>query len=471
MFTDASSEPVGFRSQLCSNKPEKSSNIQTDEVVYKENETQAIETKDVHTQTIIEQRKKPQVDYQKLAAFLKRVTPGILEDLDEAYGSNAFENYDPGASGEPSTTVKLLAKLNTLEESNNEIKISDITWSSGGGTLSVSHSVVYHETYCDHLSKIKFYDLTKDYQLPIEPKKVLNLNSCVTSLSYHPTEPSIIAAGLFNGDIVLWNLRDETAVTPTQVCTHGDTVSLIHWRPRSINDVSLLVTASRDGYILVHKLTANFTTITQHKRFKIAKEHNPSESTRPRSAGGSRERATEAGLSVTTFDFSTKDPMLFVVGTLCGGLYKCSVDRATPVEGNENILDPVVDEYERHEGSVTCVRSSPTRNLFVTSGTDKEIRIYDFAESVIHQTISVDDTIVGLTWLPGIIDVFTAYGAGASIHFYNVTNGKPVTNLKLEMSEKQGTSCLQFNGKRDLVAIGDTKGNLEIWKIPRQPFT
>ena len=46
--------------------------------------------------------------------------------------------------------------------------------------------------------------------------------------------------------------------------------------------------------------------------------------------------------------------------------------------GDESILDPVISEYNRHEGSVTSVKCSPTRNLFVTSGTDKEIRIYDF---------------------------------------------------------------------------------------------
>lgn len=46
-------------------------------------------------------------------------------------------------------------------------------------------------------------------------------------------------------------------------------------------------------------------------------------------------------------------------------------------------MDPVIDEYERHEGSITCVKCSPIRNLFVTAGTDKEIRMYDFEEVTI----------------------------------------------------------------------------------------
>lgn len=50
---------------------------------------------------------------------------------------------------------------------------------------------------------------------------------------------------------------------------------------------------------------------------------------------------------------------------------------------DETLMDPVVDEYERHEGSITCIKCSPIRNLFVTAGTDKEIRIYHFEEVII----------------------------------------------------------------------------------------
>jgi len=141
-----------------------------------------------------------------------------------------------------------------------------------------------------------------------------------------------------------------------------------------------------------------------HYRFKIVKERNPVENARPRSAGGS-ERAAEAGLCITSFDFSPKHPSIFIVGTLCGGIYKCSLDSITPIEGSHllitgykvirffivnkrfllilgdaTLIDPVIDEYERHGGSITCIKCSPLRNLFVSSATDKEIRIYNLDE-------------------------------------------------------------------------------------------
>jgi len=48
--------------------------------------------------------------------------------------------------------------------------------------------------------------------------------------------------------------------------------------------------------------------------------------------------------------------------------------------GDATLIDPVIDEYERHGGSITCIKCSPLRNLFVSSATDKEIRIYNLDE-------------------------------------------------------------------------------------------
>ena len=48
------------------------------------------------------------------------------------------------------------------------------------------------------------------------------------------------------------------------------------------------------------------------------------------------------------------------------------------IAGDDTILDPVVEEFDRHKGTVTCIKSAPTKNLFVSCASDKEIRIYDY---------------------------------------------------------------------------------------------
>ncbi|XP_011337802.1 WD repeat-containing protein 34 isoform X2 [Ooceraea biroi] len=461
MFSTKSLDVVSFNSELSTTKSETSANVQTTEIVYTAGDTQTTETRSIGIQTGNEQKENVQVDYDKLAEFLNRVTPGVLEVLDEAYGTSAFDEYDPDVTEVSTANIKLLKKINTLKESDAQIKISDLSWSTVGGTLAVGHSYTYHKAWCDHISAIQLYSLTAD-DLMDAPVKTLETNGCVTALCYHPVEPSILVAGLSNWDVLVWNLRNDDSVTPVHVCTHSDCVSQVYWRPRSVNDVTLLVSSSRDGYILTHKLSANFTTVQLHKRLKIVKERNPVENARPRSAGGTRERAAEAGLCITSFDFSPKHSSIFIVGTLCGGIYKCSLDSVTPIEGDATLIDPVIDEYERRDGSITCIKCSPLRNLFVCSATDKE--------HVSQQVISVDNTVVGLTWLTGNQDIFAAYGADVFVRFFNVMDGKPVTCAKFEVTSKESISSLRINSKRDMVAVGDVRANVEIWKFPRNLF-
>lgn len=68
-----------------------------------------------------EQKANAQVDYDKLADFLKRVTPGILEALDEAYGTDAFDDYDPNVKEASSVSIELLKKISTSKESDAQV--------------------------------------------------------------------------------------------------------------------------------------------------------------------------------------------------------------------------------------------------------------------------------------------------------------------------------------------------------------
>lgn len=466
MFTNKDNEPVGFESTVTSEKSESSSTVQTDLINQDSKATQKTIHRNVMSQTTNEIKSVPSFDYDKLAAFLKRVTPGILEALDEVTESDVLDDYDPVASRESIAQVRLLTKFSTLDETILKKKISVVNWSTNGGTLAVAYSALKHETWCDHLSEIKFYEFKRNDEFQKNSIRQFEINSCVTCLSYHPTEPSIMAVGLYNGDVVLWDLADEASITPIQICTHGDTVKSLLWKTRTINDPHLLITSSADGYIFIHKLTANFTMSNLYKRYKIIKEHNPAENTRPQSSGGRKERAAEAGLSITCIDFSIKYPSIFIAGTLCGGVYKCSLDSTTSIQGDNTLIDPVIDEYERFEGSVTSIKCCPLSNIFVSTGTNMEIRIYDIDKENVQRIITVEHTIVGLCWFTPNKYVISAYGADSVVRFYNTKNGLIIPQLKIESNNKN-ISCLDFNIKRNVAALADIQGILEIFTMSK----
>lgn len=64
-----------------------------------------------------------QVDYDKLAKFLKKVTPGILETLDEAYATNAFDDYNPNVTETSSANIELLKKISTPKEPDTQVHL------------------------------------------------------------------------------------------------------------------------------------------------------------------------------------------------------------------------------------------------------------------------------------------------------------------------------------------------------------
>lgn len=42
-----------------------------------------------------------------------------------------------------------------------------------------------------------------------KPNIVLETQSCIMSIGFHPVKPSIIVGGSFNGEIYLWDLSKE----------------------------------------------------------------------------------------------------------------------------------------------------------------------------------------------------------------------------------------------------------------------
>ncbi|KAG8034017.1 hypothetical protein G9C98_008498 [Cotesia typhae] len=429
MFTDKSNNAEYFSSTITTESEKSCQSLQTDDLIYKNKNVQSNVQHSVETQTEAENQPKDiAIDYEKLSAFLKKVTPKVLEALDEIYDNHTINSYEP----------------------------------IGSRTLAVAYSN-NHTAWCDHQSRIKFYNLERnDDKLHQEAAKNYETNSCVTCLSFHPIEPSIIAAGLFNGDVLLWNIAD-TLSQSLSITVHNDVVTSLMWRRTTINtDSSMLITTSADGFIYINKLIDNFTNSKLQNWFKIIKEHNPAENSRPPSASGRHERTFEPGLSITCLDISYKNNEIFIVGTLCGGLYKCSFNATTPVQGDNTLIDPVIDEYERCDGSIVDLKCLDTQDIFVVSNSNKEIRIFNVTEMTLTRIINVEFTVTGLGCISNVI---VCYGADDTIKFFN-TSGK-ICELKIKC-QNNFISSMNLSVKRDTIAIGDVLGNLEVWKIPPQ---
>lgn len=82
-----------------------------------------------------------------------------------------------------------------------------ISWSCNGSVLAAGYGRTDHVGWCVHSGSacIAFWNLMRRQLDPSQPDMVLETDFCPTALAYHPERATIVAAGLFNGEIRVWD--------------------------------------------------------------------------------------------------------------------------------------------------------------------------------------------------------------------------------------------------------------------------
>lgn len=158
-------------------------------------------------------------DEKALADFLRKVAPLVGDELET---DADFSEIDRDGSEEESSLVRLNvyeAPKNTAQVRNfanfcmiylcidSQMKISSLSWNNTGGTLAAAFSAVRHDAWCNHESQVVLYRMAS--KKSAQPRTYLT-PSCVTCIQFHPTEPSLIAAGLYNGRCLIFVRTQET---------------------------------------------------------------------------------------------------------------------------------------------------------------------------------------------------------------------------------------------------------------------
>ncbi|PNF15363.1 WD repeat-containing protein 34 [Cryptotermes secundus] len=481
MFSDESFDAVGFPSCWKTERELQDEGIQTTVTSYSEQESQSSVSKCVETQTDNVQPElmmAENVDYDKLAAFLSCICPKVITELDKMSRSRAFDGYEP-IEDDADGGVR---KLHTLQVPNitsqSKMKVSSLSWSCTGAVVAFACSHSEHESWCDHSGNVHLFNINRQDFSDSAPSKTLETRSCVTSLSAHPYEPSILAAGTFSGEVLIWNLqKDDDCLISSSANVpgaHRDAVSQVSW-VRNLDPTQqwpVLVSAGHDGRVLVWQIGTHSGTIQLREGFVILLEHikytGPGKSV-PSPVGGA---GIDMELGVTCFSFTAQDLTTFVVGVDGGGLLLCSTVAAkpAPVHSEVPLKDPVLNAFEKHQGAVTCIQCSlHHKNMFISCGTDSEIRIYHTEQVTPVQIIYVEGGVVGLEWSLAHPDLFAAWGTiSGCVDFYNLWTGKVIPSLKLPAFDKPTLiSIVRSNPhSHQLVGVGDMNGRVVVWQQP-----
>lgn len=94
-----------------------------------------------------------------------------------------------------------------------------------------------HEDWCCHSSSVCLWRLFRrqhnskagsDGAVPVTKADiVLESNACVMCLDFHPTEPSLLAGGNFQGDLLIWDIaRIDTQMGGDALLTNSNVITM-----------------------------------------------------------------------------------------------------------------------------------------------------------------------------------------------------------------------------------------------------
>ncbi|KAG8554930.1 hypothetical protein GDO81_003934, partial [Engystomops pustulosus] len=410
----------------------------------------------------------PLLDYPDVGKFLKRVEEDMIRELKRSWRSRAFDGFEVTRE-EQNPQVSCLHSLQYPDAVADHLQVTSVTWNATGSVLACSYGRLGDGDWSTEKSYVCTWNLDRRGFNPHHPDLALDVPSSVMCLAFHPSRPSLIAGGLYNGEVLVWDTSrtDDPLIGRTGLSadSHMDAVYQVQWLQEGPQSHKLQVlSVSTDGKILVWQMEKE-GQLTLHNGYALVSQQMPSRM--------NKHIRGDTAVGVTCLSSSRFDPSVFVVGVEGGHLLKCStaVQTAalTSMASSIPLKAPAQFTFSPHGGPVYCVDCSPFhRNLFLSAGTDGHAHLYSMLQEKPLASLQLSQKyLFSIQWSPVRPLVFAAAsGEGELLLFdFGKSSQKPSLSIKQTSNEKP-VYCLAFNqAQSQLLAAGDGTGVVKIWQL------
>ncbi|XP_065069887.1 dynein axonemal intermediate chain 4-like isoform X2 [Rhopilema esculentum] len=304
---------------------------------------------------------------------------------------------------------------------------------------------------------------------PEFPERLYHLPSAVTALDFSSAFPNLLAVGLRDGTIAIYNVRHTTdsAVLDSSE-SHGKQSGPI-WQLRWIDrnkgtgedkGGEVLVSGSADGRITQWSIRKGFEfqDLMKLKKMNVAKQAGKS----PTKGDGKKGDALISRyVAAMCFDFHPDDGNLYIAGSEEGNIYKCSCSY------NEQFLET----YTGHTGPVYKVVWCPfLSDAFISCSADWSIRIWhQDKQSPVLTLQSAQATVSDIDWSPRSPTVIGAVN-DTQVEIWDLaysTLDPLIVNVSIDKN-LQLTSII-FAIDTEAVLIGDSEGQVTVYQLRSMP--
>ncbi|CAM9541416.1 unnamed protein product [Discosporangium mesarthrocarpum] len=254
--------------------------VQTEDIKVDCGETQTTSTVIAETQTEVDEaggRAPPDVldgfeDWrnipENLVNFLLKAGADMQDELDKSGVSQAFLGYAPLDEGnEDEITLRCALKCDMTEllqgrgEGKNssavqELQVTGLSWSVTGSVIFASFGRHDISGWCNSIGALASWNLFRRGFAEEEdhkPDLILDHSSCLMCVSCHPQRPSLVAAGSFNGEVIVWDTAEGEepllATTAIDDLMHREPISRVSWVFTTKDNDYRIASVSGDGKV------------------------------------------------------------------------------------------------------------------------------------------------------------------------------------------------------------------------------
>ncbi len=209
--------------------------------------------------------------------------------------------------------------------------------------------------------KVLFWSLRN----PNQPEGIIHTPSGVLSLGFNPEQPQLLAIGMYNGDVAVYDLSccDDTSVliadSSTSSGKHMDPVWQVKWVKSESGEI-VLVSVSTDGRVVKWSLKKGLS----YNPMMLLKCVGDAKGILSRQAGG------------ISIDFLPFDSSRYIVSTEDGPIHQCSISYSEQFLKTYGGSSGDYGSDGGHNGPVYRVQCSPLlENQFVSCGADWIVKV------------------------------------------------------------------------------------------------
>uniref|UniRef100_A0A1Y1K8L0 Uncharacterized protein n=1 Tax=Photinus pyralis TaxID=7054 RepID=A0A1Y1K8L0_PHOPY len=287
---------------------------------------------------------------------------------------------------------------------------------------------------------------------PSFPDYICITEAAVMCIDIHKKYPYMLVVGLYDGNVMVYNIQATCKVPAFQSNSvtqkHSNIVWEVKWAPDLPDGEMNFYSVSSDGKVIHWILMQNEFAVTTIINLYLEKEP-------VRGPDGTLVKRKACASCVA---FHPENPLIYLVGTEEGLIYKCSTAYSTSY----------LFTYNAHHMPVYRVDYNKLNSdIFASCSGDWRIKIWEDNRQEPLFVFDLGACVGDVKWAPYSSTVFGAVTSRGSAYVFdlNVNKYKPICVQAIVSKKKYKLTRIAFNNKLPVIICGDDKGCVTALKL------